>query len=48
MQYNTQFKYFEPLEYNYDVCETILLWEQVSTWFMNYEIACLLEYILMC
>lgn len=26
--YNTQFKYFEPLEYNYDVCETILLWEQ--------------------
>jgi hypothetical protein len=46
--YNTQFKYFEPLEYNYDVCETILLWEQVSTWFMNYEIACLLEYILMC
>ncbi|XP_034568638.1 sialyltransferase-like protein 5 isoform X1 [Setaria viridis] len=26
--YNTQFKIFEPLEYKYDVCETILLWEQ--------------------
>ncbi|KAL2320386.1 hypothetical protein Fmac_029355 [Flemingia macrophylla] len=26
--YNTQFKKFEDLEYNYDVCETILLWEQ--------------------
>ncbi|RDY05664.1 Sialyltransferase-like protein 1, partial [Mucuna pruriens] len=26
--YNVQFKKFEPLEYNYDVCETILLWEQ--------------------
>ncbi|RDY05689.1 Sialyltransferase-like protein 5, partial [Mucuna pruriens] len=23
--YNVQFKKFEPLEYNYDVCETILL-----------------------
>lgn len=29
MQYNAQFKKFEPLEFNYDVCETILLWEQV-------------------
>ncbi|KAH1204915.1 Sialyltransferase-like protein 1 [Glycine max] len=26
--YNAQFKKFEPLEYNYDLCETILLWEQ--------------------
>ncbi|XP_010249221.1 PREDICTED: sialyltransferase-like protein 1 [Nelumbo nucifera] len=26
--YNEQFKIFEPLEYNYDVCEAILLWEQ--------------------
>ncbi|KAL5647619.1 hypothetical protein ACJX0J_041974, partial [Zea mays] len=28
LQYNAQFKIFEPLEYKYDVCETILLWEQ--------------------
>lgn len=26
--FNTQFKKFEALEYSYDVCETILLWEQ--------------------
>ncbi|KAM7509319.1 hypothetical protein LguiA_019772 [Lonicera macranthoides] len=26
--YNEQFKVYEPLEYNYDVCEAILLWEQ--------------------
>ncbi|XP_022635515.1 sialyltransferase-like protein 1 isoform X2 [Vigna radiata var. radiata] len=26
--YNAQFKHFEPLEYKYDVCEAILLWEQ--------------------
>ncbi|KAJ8773022.1 hypothetical protein K2173_028199 [Erythroxylum novogranatense] len=26
--YNEQFKIFEPLEYHYDVCEAILLWEQ--------------------
>ncbi|KAM0936001.1 putative alpha-N-acetylneuraminate alpha-2,8-sialyltransferase [Dioscorea sansibarensis] len=26
--YNEQFKIFEPLEYKYDVCEAILLWEQ--------------------
>ncbi|KAL1833072.1 hypothetical protein ACET3Z_002723 [Daucus carota] len=26
--YNAQFKVFEPLEYSYDVCEAILLWEQ--------------------
>ncbi|KAJ7971777.1 Sialyltransferase-like protein [Quillaja saponaria] len=26
--YNEQFKVYEPLEYKYDVCETILLWEQ--------------------
>ncbi|RLM58762.1 hypothetical protein C2845_PM18G10150 [Panicum miliaceum] len=26
--YNTQFRIFEPLEYKYDVCEAILLWEQ--------------------
>ncbi|KAK6242868.1 hypothetical protein SCA6_008257 [Theobroma cacao] len=26
--YNAQFKVFEPLEYSYDVCDTILLWEQ--------------------
>jgi len=29
LQYNAQFKHFEPLEYTYDVCEAILLWEQV-------------------
>lgn len=26
--YNQQFKYYEPLEYSFDICETILLWEQ--------------------
>ncbi|XP_010917917.1 sialyltransferase-like protein 5 [Elaeis guineensis] len=26
--FNKQFKIFEPLEYKYDVCEAILLWEQ--------------------
>ncbi|KAK1319065.1 hypothetical protein QJS10_CPB04g00114 [Acorus calamus] len=26
--YNAQFKIYEPLEYPYDVCEAILLWEQ--------------------
>ncbi|XP_059641137.1 sialyltransferase-like protein 1 isoform X1 [Cornus florida] len=26
--YNEQFKIYEPLEYKYDVCEAILLWEQ--------------------
>ncbi|KAI8541258.1 hypothetical protein RHMOL_Rhmol08G0047600 [Rhododendron molle] len=26
--YNAQFKIYEPLEYNYDICEAILLWEQ--------------------
>lgn len=26
--YNAQFKIFEPLEYSYDVCEAVLLWEQ--------------------
>ncbi|XP_030512184.1 sialyltransferase-like protein 1 isoform X2 [Rhodamnia argentea] len=26
--YNEQFKIFEPLEYSYDICEAILLWEQ--------------------
>ncbi|XP_059450210.1 sialyltransferase-like protein 1 [Corylus avellana] len=26
--YNAQFKVYEPLEYTYDVCEAILLWEQ--------------------
>ncbi|KAJ6329308.1 hypothetical protein OIU77_010898 [Salix suchowensis] len=26
--YNQQFKKFEPLEYSYDVCDAILLWEQ--------------------
>ncbi|KAA0066939.1 sialyltransferase-like protein 1 [Cucumis melo var. makuwa] len=26
--YNEQFKIYEPLEYPYDVCEAILLWEQ--------------------
>lgn len=30
LQYNAQFKVFEPLEYSYDVCDTILLWEQVN------------------
>ncbi|KAL8091350.1 hypothetical protein AgCh_033818 [Apium graveolens] len=28
IEYNAQFKIFEPLEYSYDVCEAILLWEQ--------------------
>ncbi|KAF6160103.1 hypothetical protein GIB67_018883 [Kingdonia uniflora] len=28
--YNAQFKVFERLEYSYDVCESILLWEQVT------------------
>ncbi|KAI4375412.1 hypothetical protein MLD38_013284 [Melastoma candidum] len=26
--YNEQFKIFEPLQYKYDVCEALLLWEQ--------------------
>ncbi|ERN07826.1 hypothetical protein AMTR_s00012p00184040 [Amborella trichopoda] len=26
--YNVQFKNYDPLEYPFDVCETILLWEQ--------------------
>ncbi|KAJ4822069.1 purple acid phosphatase [Turnera subulata] len=26
--YNAQFKIYEPLEYHYDVCDSILLWEQ--------------------
>lgn len=26
--YNAQFKKFEPLEFQYDVCEAIILWEQ--------------------
>ncbi|KAK6928592.1 Glycosyl transferase family 29 [Dillenia turbinata] len=26
--YNAQFKKYEPLEYSYDTCEAILLWEQ--------------------
>ncbi|OMO90175.1 Glycosyl transferase, family 29, partial [Corchorus capsularis] len=26
--YNEQFKVYEPLEYTYDVCDAILLWEQ--------------------
>ncbi|XVE91356.1 hypothetical protein REPUB_Repub01dG0002600 [Reevesia pubescens] len=26
--YNEQFKIYEPLEYSYDICDTILLWEQ--------------------
>ncbi|XWS64374.1 hypothetical protein CRYUN_Cryun06bG0180700 [Craigia yunnanensis] len=26
--YNDQFKIYEPLEYSYDICDTILLWEQ--------------------
>ncbi|XP_077227494.1 MALE GAMETOPHYTE DEFECTIVE 2 [Tasmannia lanceolata] len=26
--YNEQFKIYEPLEYHYDICEAILLWEQ--------------------
>uniref|UniRef100_A0A2P2K5X6 Sialyltransferase-like protein 1 n=1 Tax=Rhizophora mucronata TaxID=61149 RepID=A0A2P2K5X6_RHIMU len=26
--YNEQFKIYEPLEYQYDICEAILLWEQ--------------------
>ena len=41
MQYNEQFKKKEPLEYDYDVCEAILLWEQVkslvSEQFMNHS-----------
>lgn len=30
LQYNEQFKVFEPLEYHYDICDAILLWEQVN------------------
>ena len=30
LQYNEQFKVYEPLEYSYDICDTILLWEQVN------------------
>ncbi|KAH7292247.1 hypothetical protein KP509_29G059100 [Ceratopteris richardii] len=26
--YNQQFKTYEPLEYRFDICETLLLWEQ--------------------
>ncbi|CAL1391344.1 unnamed protein product [Linum trigynum] len=26
--YNAQFKIFEPLEYHYDICDTLMLWEQ--------------------
>ncbi|XP_022777012.1 sialyltransferase-like protein 1 [Durio zibethinus] len=26
--YNEQFKVYEPLEYSYDICDTIILWEQ--------------------
>ncbi|WCJ17940.1 Sialyltransferase-like protein 1 [Euphorbia peplus] len=26
--YNAQFKIYEPLEYHYDICDAILLWEQ--------------------
>ncbi|KAL4362592.1 hypothetical protein GQ457_04G011560 [Hibiscus cannabinus] len=26
--YNAQFKIYEPLEYSYDICDAILLWEQ--------------------
>ena len=29
MQFNQQFKMYEPLEYRFDVCESLLLWEQV-------------------
>jgi hypothetical protein len=37
LQYNQQFKKFEPLEYTYDVCEAILLWEQVDFYaFISY------------
>ena len=29
-QYNKQFKIFEPLEFKYNVCEALLLWEQTD------------------
>ncbi|CAH8356021.1 unnamed protein product [Eruca vesicaria subsp. sativa] len=29
--YNKQFKIFEPLDFKYNVCEALLLWEQVRT-----------------
>ncbi|GFY85142.1 similar to MALE GAMETOPHYTE DEFECTIVE 2 [Actinidia rufa] len=35
--YNEQFKIFEPLEYNYDVCEAILLWEQKYAKYVGLE-----------
>lgn len=35
-QYNAHFKIFEPLEYQYDVCEAILLWEQVGVSSLNF------------
>ncbi|CAN7019603.1 hypothetical protein IGI04_021603 [Brassica rapa subsp. trilocularis] len=28
--YNKQFKIFEPLEFKYNVCEALLLWEQTD------------------
>jgi hypothetical protein len=31
--YNAQFKVFEALEFKYNVCEAVLLWEQVCASF---------------
>ncbi|KAG2305455.1 hypothetical protein Bca52824_034106, partial [Brassica carinata] len=33
--YNKQFKIFEPLEFKYNVCEALLLWEQVRAFFLS-------------
>ncbi|RDX74439.1 Sialyltransferase-like protein 5, partial [Mucuna pruriens] len=42
--YNAQFKKFEPLEYNYDMCKTILLWE----WYQNMTTVLTREYLDAC
>ncbi|KAF1885703.1 hypothetical protein Lal_00039551 [Lupinus albus] len=41
--YNAQFKKFEPLEYNYDMCQTILLWEQDES-VLNTDMLGMLQY----
>lgn len=42
MQYNAQFKVFEPLQYKFNVCEAVLLWEQVC---IVYILPVLLSYL---
>lgn len=38
LQLNPQFKTYEPLEYTYDICEAVLLWEQVSDYISVQEV----------